>query len=410
MVEHLLPPGRRDVDPVIGNDCVRCITKRLQGFVASEIPGGDVERFKEAFLDLLEEFQFTGREHRLDDTVGVFARRAVVGYPDIGIRLVHRVEFNLLQSRRRSHREIDERTVERRVVFLDRLRGLRKMEFREEPESGLRSLVGRSRLCRSRSKRGGGKGSGEEVVELRYDPGVIDEIKMVLVASEVQFLDRKRGTLRKDQVCQVPEVVDRHHPDRKVFVRSGLIDGRRTGVLPVGGVGRIGILKPPHSVEYAGASIAPGGRERRSRPGPGISCRPGRRNCGLFCNTRLLPLNSLQERSDQIFAAARTPAPGGRGRSLLRFAGSRSGTHRNRLLLCRLPVGWRRRYRFVRPRREFSAVNPRHSVLIAGHRFPGLREKIPDCCYQFTFFILIRSHPLCPQYQRTILPEVHGIQ
>ncbi len=230
VIEDLLPPGRLEADPVIGDDGVRRVPERLPCLIAGEVPGGDVERLKEALLDLPEEFLFTGREHGFEDIVGVLVRRAVVSHPDIGIRLVHRVEFDLLQSRRRPHREVDERPVEDRVVLLDHLHSLREVEPLEEPEPGLRDVLNRDlRGRRGRGKRGRRKRLGEEFIKLRYNPGVIDKVELALVPFNVQLLDLKCRTLREDQVGQVPEFVDRHHTGRNVLVGFGLFFHLRVG-------------------------------------------------------------------------------------------------------------------------------------------------------------------------------------
>ena len=153
VVEDLLPFRRKKVDTVVGDDGVCRFPERFFRRITVEVAGGDVERLKEALLDLYEEFLFAGRESGLDDTVGVLVGCAIVDHPDVGVRLVHRVELDLLHPRRRPHGEIDERSMECRVVLLDNLPD-RRMELLKEPESGLRLRFRRDRDL-GHGKRGG---------------------------------------------------------------------------------------------------------------------------------------------------------------------------------------------------------------------------------------------------------------
>ena len=51
-------------------------------------------------------------------------RRVVVDDPDVGVGLVDRIEFDLLDPRRRGEGEVDEGAVETGVVRLDAVRTL----------------------------------------------------------------------------------------------------------------------------------------------------------------------------------------------------------------------------------------------------------------------------------------------
>ncbi|KDE55086.1 hypothetical protein EI28_09075 [Methanoculleus sp. MH98A] len=65
-------------------------------------------------------------------------------------------------------------------------------------------------------------------------------------------------------------------------------------------------------------------------------------------------------------------------RLLVNFIGNGLCNLRNRLFPHILFRGLERQTRIDALRRGFS---------VAGLLFPGLCKKVPDCCYQFTFFI-----------------------
>ncbi len=137
-----------------------------------------------------------------------------------------------------------------RVVLLDLHLWTKWTELLEEPEPGLWNLFGgRRHLRRGLGKRGGGECLGEEVIELRDDPGVVDEVEIVLVAVDTQFFDSKRRTLREDQVCQAPEFLDRYHPIGEIFG-----PGPFSLHLP----GLAGLFHPSHPVEDTKGITMPG--------------------------------------------------------------------------------------------------------------------------------------------------------
>ncbi|KAF5032283.1 hypothetical protein DSECCO2_618910 [anaerobic digester metagenome] len=324
---------------------------------------------------------------------------AVVGHPDVGVRLVHRVELDLLDSRCRSQREIDERSVNREVVLLDGLPGGR-VEFFEEPKPGLYL-----RFCRDRSPRRGersrGERPGKEVVELRYDPGVIDEVKPVLAAADAQLLDRERRALREDQVRQVPELLDRDYAG--ITDRVGFVEGRCAGIIDRFGLvegRRPGILSPPHAAEDT----------EGCRRGSGLFRHRRWRGCSLFSHPA--PLYPVKERPDRILPVGRTPIPGmpgsGENAGILALWRRYRGKRRRIIGLAGIRVRFAPDLHLIGPRCRNSALRLRQGISVAGTRAPGLCKKIPDCCYQSKFFILMCSHPLCPQYQQTFQPVAHG--